>query len=71
MTTRSPPSSSVEPGKLLYKGKVVDVARRATEGFLRGVVRFDGLDDWRGSAHDHQLPERMDRGVARRRSRSP
>jgi len=39
---------SVEPGKLLYKGKVVDVARRTTEGFLRGVVRFDGLDDWRG-----------------------
>jgi len=39
----------VEPGKLLYKGKVIDVARRATEGFLRGVVRFDGLDDWRGS----------------------
>ena len=27
----------VEPGKLLYTGKVVDVARRATEGFLRGV----------------------------------
>src|SRR6188474_1112285 len=39
----------VEPGKLLYKGKVIDVARRATEGFLRGVVRFDGLDEWRGS----------------------
>ena len=33
---------SVEPGKLLYKGKVVDVERRATEGFLRGVARFDG-----------------------------
>ena len=29
---------SVEPGKLLYKGKVIDVERRATEGFLRGVV---------------------------------
>jgi uncharacterized protein len=41
---------SVEPGKLLYKGKVIEVERRATEGFLRGVVRFDGLDDWRGSA---------------------
>jgi DUF917 family protein len=41
---------SVEPGKLLYKGKVIDVARRATEGFLRGLVRFDGLDDWRGSS---------------------
>ncbi len=41
---------SVEPGRLLYKGKVVDVERRATEGFLRGVVRFEGMDDWRGSA---------------------
>ena len=41
---------SVEPGKLLYKGKVIDVERRATEGFLRGVARFDGMDDWRGSA---------------------
>src|SRR5215208_6414912 len=41
---------SVEPGKVLYKGKVVDVARRATEGFLRGVVRFDGLDACKGSA---------------------
>jgi len=39
---------SVEPGHLLYKGKVVDVARRTTEGFLRGVVRFDGVDDFRG-----------------------
>jgi uncharacterized protein len=40
---------SVEAGKLLYAGKVIDVARRATEGFLRGVARFDGLDDFRGS----------------------
>jgi DUF917 family protein len=41
---------SVERGKLLYKGKVIDVERRATEGFLRGVARFDGADDWRGVA---------------------
>jgi DUF917 family protein len=39
----------VEPGKLLYKGKVADVERRTTEGFLRGRTRFDGLDDWRHS----------------------
>jgi DUF917 family protein len=38
---------SVEPGKVLYKGKVVDVERRATEGFLRGRARFDGLDEYR------------------------
>jgi DUF917 family protein len=41
---------SVEPGRLLYKGKVVDVERRATEGFLRGRTRFDGMDEWRGAA---------------------
>jgi len=41
---------SVEPGKLIYRGKVMDVARRTTEGFLRGVVRFDGLDEFRGSS---------------------
>ena len=40
---------AVEPGKVLYRGKVVDVERRATEGFLRGRTRFDGVDDWRGS----------------------
>ena len=37
----------VEPGKRLYQGKVADVERRATEGFLRGRTRFDGLDAWR------------------------
>ena len=41
---------SVEPGRLLYKGKIVDVERRATEGFLRGVARLEGTDEWRGSA---------------------
>ena len=41
---------AVEPGKLLYRGKVVDVERRATEGFLRGRTRFEGLDEWRGAA---------------------
>jgi DUF917 family protein len=41
---------AVEPGKVLYRGKVVDVERRATEGFLRGKTRIEGLDGWRGSA---------------------
>src|SRR5262249_37571655 len=36
-------------GKLLFTGKVVDVARRTTEGFLRGRAVIDGLDDDRGS----------------------
>ena len=39
-----------EPGKLLYKGKVIDVARRTTDGYLRGTVRFEGMDDFRGSS---------------------
>lgn len=37
-----------EKGVLLFRGKVADIARRATEGFLRGTTRLDGLDDWRG-----------------------
>ena len=41
---------SVEPGKVLYRGKVVDVERRATEGFLRGRTRFDGTDEYKGAA---------------------
>ena len=36
-------------GKKLFRGKVVDVARRTTEGFLRGRAAFEGLDDDRGS----------------------
>jgi DUF917 family protein len=40
----------VEPGKVLYEGKVVDVERRTTEGFLRGQTHFEGLDDWRASS---------------------
>lgn len=41
---------AVEPGKVLFRGKVVDVERRATEGFLRGRTRFEGMDGSRGSA---------------------
>lgn len=37
----------VEPGKVLYRGKVVDVERRTTEGFLRGATRCLGLEEWR------------------------
>jgi DUF917 family protein len=37
-----------EAGRLIFAGKVADVARRATEGFLRGTARVDGLGDWRG-----------------------
>jgi DUF917 family protein len=40
---------SVEPGKILFRGKVVDVERRATEGFLRGRAKLDGAEDDRGS----------------------
>jgi DUF917 family protein len=36
-------------GKLLFRGKVVDVARRTTEGYLRGRVAIEGLDDDGGS----------------------
>src|SRR5947208_4840268 len=36
-------------GKRLFRGKVVDVARRATEGFLRGRCAIEGLDEDRGA----------------------
>ena len=35
---------SVCPGKVLFSGKVVDVERRTTAGFARGVLTIDGLD---------------------------
>jgi uncharacterized protein len=35
-------------GRQLFRGKVVDVARRATEGFLRGSCIVEGLDEDRG-----------------------
>src|SRR5213079_3063995 len=35
-------------GRLLFRGKVQDVARRTTEGFLRGRAVLDGLDEDRG-----------------------
>jgi DUF917 family protein len=36
-------------GKLIFRGKVIDVARRTTEGFLRGRALIEGLDEDRGS----------------------
>jgi DUF917 family protein len=40
---------AVEPGKVLFRGKVVDVERRTTEGFLRGHAAVAGVDDDRGA----------------------
>jgi len=34
-------------GRLLFRGKVQDMARRTTEGFLRGRAEFLGLDEFR------------------------
>jgi DUF917 family protein len=36
-------------GKPLFRGKVIDVARRTTEGFLRGTATIEGLDEDRGA----------------------
>ena len=33
----------------LFKGKVIDVTRRTTQGFVRGVARIEGLDEHAGS----------------------
>jgi DUF917 family protein len=47
---RDPVAAVVEAegGQLLFTGKVEDVARRATEGFLRGTAAIAGLDGCRG-----------------------
>src|SRR5919204_6603851 len=39
-----------EGGQMIFGGKIRDVARRTTEGFLRGTATIDGLDDWKGHA---------------------
>lgn len=39
-------------GRLLFRGKITDVQRVATDGFLRGSVRVDGLDADRGASFD-------------------
>ncbi len=39
-----------ENGTLLFKGKILDIERRATDGFLRGTARIAGLDEDRGAA---------------------
>jgi DUF917 family protein len=38
-----------EGGLLLFTGKIQDVERRTTEGFLRGTARLEGLDSDRGA----------------------
>ncbi len=39
-------------GKLLFRGKIADVQRLATEGFLRGTTRIEGVDNDRGASFD-------------------
>jgi DUF917 family protein len=38
----------VTGGIKLFAGKIHDIARRTTEGFLRGTAAIEGLDDFRG-----------------------
>jgi hypothetical protein len=42
-----------EGGKLLFRGKITDIERRTTEGFLRGWARVEGLEADRG--HEFRL----------------
>ena len=43
---------AAEDGCLLFRGKVRDVARRTTEGFLRGTARLEGLDEHAGQGFE-------------------
>src|SRR5260370_35772541 len=47
-----------EGGKHLFTGKVVDVARRTTEGFLRGTIAIEGIDDDRASRPEPSVHNR-------------
>src|SRR4029450_5090373 len=38
----------VGAGVPLFRGNIQDIARRPTEGFLRGTAAIEGLDDFRG-----------------------
>ena len=40
----------LEHGKLILRGKILDIDRRTTEGFLRGRARIEGLDEFRARA---------------------
>ena len=59
----------VERGIRIFGGKIHDIARRTTEGFLRGTATIEGLDDFRGPHLQARLPERVRGGLARRRAR--
>jgi uncharacterized protein len=37
-------------GKLIFKGKITDIERRTTEGFLRGSLTLSGLDQDQGES---------------------
>ena len=37
-----------EEGMVIFRGKVIDVNRRTTEGFLRGAAKLEGLGEFRG-----------------------
>lgn len=39
---------ALEDGRRLFRGKIADIERRTTEGFLRGSAELEGLDDYRG-----------------------
>ena len=51
----------------VFRGKVTDVLRRATEGWLRGTVVIEGLDANRGETLSRRLPERVVGRLAERR----
>src|SRR5256886_14904646 len=49
-----------ERGQLLFSGKIADVARRATEGFLRGTARIDGLGNHREQRFELALQDEVE-----------
>jgi uncharacterized protein len=52
-TKRDPVSAVIdrEAGKMLMRGKIVDVDRRTTQGFARGTLKLEGFDEFEGKAY--------------------
>jgi DUF917 family protein len=53
MTKRDPIFAVInrEGGSLLMRGKIVDVDRRATQGFARGTISLEGFDEFEGKSY--------------------
>ena len=43
------PKTPYKFGKIIFQGKIADLLRETTQGFAKGRVRIEGLEDWTGA----------------------